>query len=195
MKLTIDVVGESYFKTNIESLGKLNPMYNAPDEKLISTAQGKRIFKYSFFDLFPVIIPEPNNPHDRNALRVDINGVKVGYISRDENVQIAQLLRNGNCTLSATIKGGKVRMVGQDHVEEVDRDYKVELEIISPLNLNMQNMQDKFYKKNWFIILMLILFWPAGLPLMWKFSPWSKTAKIIITVVIAVLVIWGLLQS
>lgn len=195
MKYIIEVVGESYNKKNIESLGKLNPMWNAPDEKLIKSAKGKWIFKYGFFDLFPVIVPEPNNPHDRNALRVDINGVKVGYISREENVAIAQILRNGNCTISATIKGGEVRMVGEDFVEKMDRDFQVELEIVSPLELNIHNVQDKFYKKNWFVILMLILFWPVGLFLMWKYSPWSKTTKIIVTVVIAVLVIAGLTQQ
>lgn len=47
----------------------------------------------------------------------------------------------------------------------------------------------KFYQKNWFVILMLILFFPVGLFLMWKYANWRNYAKIIITVAIALLVV------
>lgn len=50
----------------------------------------------------------------------------------------------------------------------------------------------KFYEKTWFIILMLIVFFPVGLFLMWKYTTWNKTAKIIVTVLIAALFISGL---
>jgi len=35
------------------------------------------------------LIPEPDNPHDANAVRVEIDGAKVGYLPRD-------LRRNGH---------------------------------------------------------------------------------------------------
>ena len=47
----------------------------------------------------------------------------------------------------------------------------------------------KFYQKNWFVILMLILFFPVGLFLMWKYANWRNYAKIIVTVAIALLVV------
>ena len=49
----------------------------------------------------------------------------------------------------------------------------------------------KFYEKDWFIVLMLIVFFPVGLFLMWKYSKWNKTAKIIISVFFAVMVIFS----
>ena len=49
----------------------------------------------------------------------------------------------------------------------------------------------KFYEKDWFVILMLILFFPVGLFLMWKYSKWHKTEKIIISVFFAVMVIFS----
>ena len=49
----------------------------------------------------------------------------------------------------------------------------------------------EFYEKDWFIILMLIVFFPVGLFLMWKYSKWHKTAKIIISVFFAVMVIFS----
>ena len=48
----------------------------------------------------------------------------------------------------------------------------------------------KFYEKDWFVILMLILCFPVGLFLMWKYSKWPSVAKIVVTIVIAVIVVW-----
>ncbi|WP_020007421.1 hypothetical protein [Salinicoccus albus] len=55
------------------------------------------------------------------------------------------------------------------------------------------NEQEKvpFYKKNWFIILTLIVFFPIGLVLMWMFSSWGRTPKIIVTAVIALFAVIG----
>ena len=47
----------------------------------------------------------------------------------------------------------------------------------------------KFYEQDWFAVLMLILCFPVGLFLMWKYSKWPKVAKIIVTIVIAVMVV------
>ena len=47
----------------------------------------------------------------------------------------------------------------------------------------------KFYEEDWFIFLMLILCFPYGLFLMWKYSKWHIKAKKIISVLIAVMVV------
>ena len=47
----------------------------------------------------------------------------------------------------------------------------------------------KFYEKDWFIVLMLIVFFPVGLFLMWKYSKWHKKTKKIISAIIAVMVV------
>ena len=49
----------------------------------------------------------------------------------------------------------------------------------------------KIYEKNWFIILMLVLFFPVGLFLMWKKAKWNKTVKIIVTALIVVMAIFS----
>ena len=30
------------------------------------------------------LVPEPKNPHDKNAVRVDVDGLPIGYIPRDK---------------------------------------------------------------------------------------------------------------
>lgn len=39
----------------------------------------------------------------------------------------------------------------------------------------------KFYSKSWFIILMLLLFFPIGLVLMWRYMKFNKPCRIVIT--------------
>ena len=50
-------------------------------------------------------------------------------------------------------------------------------------NTVAQPMQEKisWYKKTGWIITLLILFWPAGIYLMWKHANWKKSIKMIIT--------------
>lgn len=50
-------------------------------------------------------------------------------------------------------------------------------------------LRDKFYKKNWFSVLMLILFYPVGLIFMWKYKAFNKVVRIIISVFILLMFI------
>ena len=47
----------------------------------------------------------------------------------------------------------------------------------------------KFYEKTWFIVLMLIIFFPVGLILVWTNKNWSQKGKITTTAVVAILLI------
>lgn len=51
----------------------------------------------------------------------------------------------------------------------------------------------KFYEQSWFVILMLVLFFPVGLFLMWKYKKnWTKPVKIAVTAGIALLCVISL---
>lgn len=59
-------------------------------------------------------------------------------------------------------------------------------------------MKKSIWETDAFIILALVIFWPAGLFLMWKFAPWRKWVKGLLTVffligAIPLLFIWTLL--
>ena len=49
----------------------------------------------------------------------------------------------------------------------------------------------RWYQKSWAIILFLIIFFPVGLYLMWRYADWSKLTKIIITAILAFLLIFS----
>lgn len=52
------------------------------------------------------------------------------------------------------------------------------------MNIMEEKQRVPFYKKTWFIVLSLIIFFPLGLVLMWLFTDWSKRNKWIITAVV-----------
>ena len=49
-----------------------------------------------------VLVREPHNPHDERAVALYWHGVKLGYVPRDENTAVAQMLDRGE-RLSARI--------------------------------------------------------------------------------------------
>lgn len=53
-----------------------------------------------------VLIPEKNNPHDINAVKVEIFGLRVGYLAREDAVIYRQALgaKKGQCL--AVLQGG-----------------------------------------------------------------------------------------
>jgi len=89
----VEVVGESHYKPALRRLAGSHGDESA-DQLCIAT-----------------LVPEPSNPYDRNAVRVDINNLTVGYLSRgDAPLFLKRLADHGltGCTTSceATICGG-----------------------------------------------------------------------------------------
>lgn len=127
MRIYYEVVGESFYRQNIQMLGDRNMKYDIPNAKLQQIAAGTVVYEYYFNNLYPQIFAEPNNPHDRNALRVDINGLTVGYISRDENIECANILSHSKFIMTARIKGGRSKTVSSTNIILNEYDFRVTL--------------------------------------------------------------------
>ncbi|EIW19504.1 MULTISPECIES: hypothetical protein [Pelosinus] len=54
----------------------------------------------------------------------------------------------------------------------------------------MNENKEKFYQKKWFLWLVIICFFPAGVFLLWKYKHYSKAVRIVITVLIIGLVVF-----
>lgn len=52
-----------------------------------------------------VFVPEPDNPHDPNAIAVHIDGRLVGYLSRDENRRWLDVVNDHDVAAEAMIAG------------------------------------------------------------------------------------------
>lgn len=92
-----EVVGESNYQTAIEKLTSVN---------------GGEALK-------ALLIPEDNNRYDKKAIRVDINGMTVGYLSRQDATSFRRRLSQKNLSGQVTscaariYGGGKTRDGGE----------------------------------------------------------------------------------
>ena len=57
--------------------------------------QGKQVWDEIKVGDLLVLVREPGNPHDGNAVRVEWNGNKLGYVPRRENRAVAQHMDGG----------------------------------------------------------------------------------------------------
>lgn len=91
-----DIVGESHYQDTLEDVC------------------GGRSEDAADHDTLAILIPQPDNPHDRNAVRVvmlvDDEMETVGYLSRDQAVPYHQ--RMAQMGLSRRLAGCRAKIVG-----------------------------------------------------------------------------------
>lgn len=90
---TFEVVGESHYRTNLKKLA------------------GKHGDESINKECIATLIPENDNQYDKNAIRIDIEGLTVGYLSRHDAILFRELLKANNesdqiTTCKAVITGG-----------------------------------------------------------------------------------------
>lgn len=89
----INAVGESNYQADLELIA------------------GGREYDGASLETVATLVPESENPHDPNAVRVDIDGRTVGYLSRRDAVEFRNELANAGygdaiTTCAAMICGG-----------------------------------------------------------------------------------------
>lgn len=57
--------------------------------------EGKRLWKLMQVGEYLTLVREPDNPYDRNAVRVEWQGHKLGYVPRADNEAVARFLDRG----------------------------------------------------------------------------------------------------
>lgn len=118
------VVGINYCLENLRKLACANPDWKKNGKSIISEGMaGKKIFRYNYIYKPVKLLPEPKNPHDKNAVIVQIAGEKVGYISTDDNVHVKKILAADRVKfISAFISGGAYKIVFENG--EIEKDEK-----------------------------------------------------------------------
>lgn len=110
---TFRAVGVSYYKGSIEKLACDNPKWNRSPSAIVSDGDaGHNIFKYNYANKPIELKVEKNNPHDPNAVAVYIAENLVGYISREENTRVREILTKREIiSISGFIGGGPYKVV------------------------------------------------------------------------------------
>lgn len=81
-----NIVGEQSYQNNLKKIA-------GPKEE-----------ESKFFECYAKVSSEPFNQYDKNAVKVEINGLLVGYLSRGEAAKLAGKVLNK--TVPAVIDGG-----------------------------------------------------------------------------------------
>lgn len=105
---TFDIVGEQSYQKNLKKIA------------------GSKEEESKFFECLAVVSSEPSNQYDKNAIKVEINGLLVGYISKVEAARLAG--KAVNKTVPAVINGG-----WKD--DDTEGNYGVKLAINNPSDL------------------------------------------------------------
>ena len=83
---TYNIVGEQSYQNNLKKIA-------GPKEE-----------ESKFFECYAKVSSEPFNQYDKNAVKVEINGLLVGYLSKSEAAKLSSKVVNK--TVPAVIDGG-----------------------------------------------------------------------------------------
>lgn len=129
---SIPVRGASYYQGAIEKHMEDNPDWFKSYEELKAEKKNwKIIYQYQLTQTPAQLVPEPTNPHDKNAIMVCIGNDKVGYVAAEECTHVLSLIRSKKIVhATATLKGGPAKRVFDDGKEATDTsDFSVYLDL------------------------------------------------------------------
>lgn len=126
------ITGISYCIDDImDNLAEENDDYSLSKRELLEEySDGDKIFKYEFNTTPLELVPEPENEYDPNAIKVMVNGTKVGYIKKGSTSHVKNLLASPDFSgKSIEIYGGKYKQICDEEIETDEMDIRADLEI------------------------------------------------------------------
>lgn len=82
-----DIAGLMYYEDDVKRIIHKNPLYGKQ-----GTSIGQKVYKYKYTRLSCQLVAEPDNPHDRNAIKIMVGDVKIGYIPAEYAQLIGRIL-------------------------------------------------------------------------------------------------------
>ena len=129
---SFDLPGTHYHKASIAKVADINPDWRKTCKALINAGkENKKIYRFLRTTKKAELVKEPDNPHDKNAVMVLVDGEKVGYISADENLHVIDIMDSGAIEeVSATISGGSYKIVySEDEIKKGESGPYVEVKV------------------------------------------------------------------
>lgn len=98
--------------------------YESTKKELIELGMiDERIYKYTPDVLDAEIVPEPNNPHDPNAIKVLVDGIHIGYVPADKTDRVKKLLETKQLhDITCEFYGGPYKIITGDYDLEKDKE-------------------------------------------------------------------------
>lgn len=126
---TYKVAGISHYMENIKALGVENDNYLLSHTELSECGLTyERIYKTEYFINKVELVPEPDNPHDSNAIKVLCDDLHIGYIKAGSCAHVHKLLKDSRIVkISAELSGGPYKILLEDDIDaDGDSIYRLE---------------------------------------------------------------------
>ena len=108
------VAGISYRdQKEIEDLLTENEEYDFGKKKIVEEGlEGKKIYRYDIYYESANLVPDPENSHDPNAVKVITGGVFVGYVPAKKVKEVTELINNNpDSKIKCEIYGGPYKIL------------------------------------------------------------------------------------
>lgn len=110
------VAGPYYYRHAIETLATENPDYSCRRKDFINFfGTDQKVYKYLFYPHNVQLIEEPENPYDKNAIKVIVDNRQIGHIKRNSCTHVKKLIRDNRiANITCKIGGGEYRVCTED---------------------------------------------------------------------------------
>lgn len=127
------VAGIKYHMDAVMELASENDMYDMSKKELIESYNENygylgNIYEYEFYVADTQLIPEPDNPHDPNAIKVVADDQHIGYIKAGTCRHLLKVINEGRLgPIECRIYGGPYKYLDVDFDEMTDEEiYTIE---------------------------------------------------------------------
>lgn len=123
-KKTTFLVAGIYYREDavIGNLLFENPDFEMTKKEIIECCmEDMDIYKYEPFYGYAELVPEPDNPHDPNAIKVMVDGIHIGYVPAKRTKSIKKILDSNNViAIGCEIFGGPYKVL-PDESADIER--------------------------------------------------------------------------
>ena len=162
--IRFNVAGVYYYKDGVRAAAKKRKDFALSEEEFrVNHSNGKKVFQYYFSRGSSVaLIPEPNNPHDPNAVAVYVNGIQVGHVPAELAPDMRSVL-NAGYSAEAFLSGGPRRWVEGSDVLTDSSNMEIAVTVDSPAisdvrKVNPGNSHKASNRKSRTVALILCIF-------------------------------------
>ena len=122
---TFNVVGVHYHEKSIKQLQIPAEDWKKSPQQLVSEGKTtKKVFRYTYIDKPVRLVPDTQNPHERNAVKVMIAGAHVGFVPSDQAKHFRAVVETTTIkNLTADIWGGEYKVVSSTGEAVTSSDY------------------------------------------------------------------------
>lgn len=122
------VAGPEYYQDVLQDfLTEENPIYAGPKSDIIDF--DGRVFEFDSYIAPAQLVPEPDNEYDKNAIKVMLDGILIGYVPKHKQAAVGPYLSDDSVNIEAEVYGGRYKKAeirdDYDGYELKDSDYEI----------------------------------------------------------------------